>query len=123
MIEAQEIVTINSEDLCGKVGVLFFDGYRLVQISCTKLADHYQVDYAFDKDLKFFAYRLKLPLEKPSLPSITKIYFAALTYENELHDLFGIQIDGIAIDYKGKFYRTEIPAAFSKGPEELRRKA
>jgi ech hydrogenase subunit D len=40
------------------------------------------------------------------LPSISGVYFSAFLYENEIHDLFGISITDIALDYKGKFYQT-----------------
>lgn len=39
------------------------------------------------------------------VPSITGDYPAAFVFENEIHDLFGVQVDGISIDFHGKFYR------------------
>jgi ech hydrogenase subunit D len=44
--------------------------------------------------------------------SITCIYWNAFLYENEIHDLFGIPITNIAIDYRGTLYRTRIPTPF-----------
>ena len=53
----------------------------------------------------------------PRVPSITPIYWCAFAYENELHDLFRIHVEGIAVDYKGKFYKTTVPFPFgARGP-------
>ena len=38
------------------------------------------------------------------IPSITDFFLEAFVFENEIHDLFGVNIEGIAIDFKGKFY-------------------
>ena len=37
----------------------------------------------------------------------------ALLYENEMHDLFGINVKNMAIDYKGTFYRTAVKTPFN----------
>jgi ech hydrogenase subunit D len=57
--------------------------------------------------------RLSLPGEMPHLPSISSIYLCAILYENEIHDLFGVQVAGMAIDFKGKFYKTAIKYPFA----------
>ncbi|MGD9152331.1 MAG: NADH-quinone oxidoreductase subunit C [Gammaproteobacteria bacterium] len=116
--EEQEIVTIGKDDLLGKVQALMDDGCRLVQIGCTKLADHFQIDYSFDKYYEFHNLRVELPLTNPELPSISAICLPAFLYENEIHDLFGINITGISIDFKGKFYRLEKDAPFSSVDEQ-----
>jgi len=104
MFEKQEIITINKESLLEKVQEMREDGYRLVQIGCTPLAE-FQLDYSFDREGKFVDLRFTIPREDPELPSITGIYLCAFTYENELHDLFGINVTDIAVDYGGNFYR------------------
>lgn len=112
MFEKQEIVQIQKDELLARVQALSVEGYRLVQICCTKLENHLQVDYTFDKEYKFLDLRLELPLENPELPSISGIYLPGFLYENELHDLFGITVHNMAIDYAGKFYRKEVDAPF-----------
>ncbi len=113
MIEKQETVEIKPEELQTKVTEAMAKGYRLVAISCTKL-DYFQLDYTFDCNLSFLNCRLKLPLVNPEIKSITDIYWSAFTYENELHDLFGIKITGINIDFGGKFYKIKEVAPFGK---------
>ncbi len=38
------------------------------------------------------------------MPSITDRFLAAFVFENETHDLFGVDVQGIAIDFGGNFY-------------------
>ena len=44
------------------------------------------------------------------------MYWNAFLYENELHDLFGLKIRNIKIDYQGTFYKVAKPAAFAEKP-------
>jgi len=89
------------------------DGARLVQICCTKLPDKLEINYSFDKNFAFTNLRISLPDTSVRIPSITKIYLAAFHYENEIHDLFGVEVEGNVVDYKGNFYRTAIKSAFN----------
>ncbi len=112
MIEEQEMVGIEERDLMQMIATLRSSGYRLVQICATTLADCYELNYSFDKDRQFKNLRFTLrPGE--TVPSISLIYGNAFLYENEIHDLFGIKIEHIAIDYQGSFYSTRIPAPFA----------
>ncbi len=112
MIEQQEMITIEKNNLVEAVAALRATGWRLVQICPTTLADRYEMNYSFDKDRQFRNLRFAL---KPgeAVPSIGLIYGNAFLYENEIHDLFGITIENMSIDYHGTLYRTRIPAPFS----------
>lgn len=112
MFEAQEIISISSDQLLQRVKNLFQNKHRLVQISCTQNQDRYFVDYSFDDDYHFSCLRVEISSQTPVLPSISSIYFAAFLYENELHDLFGIRFEGLVLDYGGKFYRIEAQTPF-----------
>ena len=50
-------------------------------------------------------YRVHEVKPETHVPSVTKYYLSAFPFENEAHDLFGVQIDGIAIDFHGNFYK------------------
>jgi ech hydrogenase subunit D len=96
------------------VAHLFAEGHRLVQISCTTLESGYELNYSFDKDYRFRNLRMTVaPDEK--VPSISVIFPNAFLYENEIHDLFGLVVKDIAIDYGGSLYRTAIKTPFSIG--------
>jgi len=112
MIEEQEMVGIEKRDLVEMVASLRSSGYRLVQICSTTLAERYEMNYSFDKDLKFRNLRFTV-LPGESVPSIGLIYGNAFLYENEIHDLFGITIENMTTDFHGTLYKTRIPAPFS----------
>jgi len=112
MSEPQENTPIGRNDLVGMVAQLYAEGYRLVQIGCTTLPGAYELNYSFDKDYHFKNLRITAaPGEE--IPSISVIYPNAFLYENEIHDLFGVAIKNINIDYRGTLYRTAIKVPFS----------
>lgn len=112
MKEKQEMRPIDKQDLVSQVSRMYDAGWRLVQICATTLADGYQVNYSFDKEFSFVNLRVTLPADQPQLESVSGIYWNAFLYENELHDLFGITVTGMAIDYRGTFYRTSVKVPF-----------
>jgi ech hydrogenase subunit D len=112
MSEPQENTPIGKNDLVGMAAQLFAEGYRLVQIGCTTLPGAYELNYSFDKDYRFKNLRVTAaPGEE--VPSVSVIYPNAFLYENEIHDLFGVVIRNINIDYGGTLYRTAIKVPFS----------
>jgi len=44
------------------------------------------------------------------------MYWNSFIYENEMHDLFGIPVRGMNIDFKGTFIRTAVKYPFSQPP-------
>lgn len=111
MFENQTTVTITKDELIPKVQNLKVEGFRLVQICCTKL-EQLEMNYSFDKDYQFTNLRIELPMDNPELPSISGIYWNAFLYENEVHDLFKIRVTGMVIDYDGNLYRTKVKWPF-----------
>ena len=112
MSEPQEMMVVEKHDLVGFVARLFAEGYRLVQIGCSTLPTAYELNYSFDKDYRFKNLRITVaPGEE--VPSISMIYANAFLYENEIHDLFGVPVTNISIDYGGTLYRTAITTPFS----------
>jgi len=112
MTEPQENTPIGKSELVGMVAQLFAEGYRLVQIGCSTLPGAYELNYSFDKDYRFKNLRFTAaPGEE--VPSISVIYPNAFLYENEIHDLFGVVIKNINIDYRGTLYQTAIKVPFS----------
>ncbi|HUI91601.1 MAG TPA: NADH-quinone oxidoreductase subunit C [Chitinivibrionales bacterium] len=116
-VEQQSLAAIDKSQLVEKAKQMSKEGWRLVQISCTA-KDAYEVTYTFDKDYACSHLRVTLPKDNLDLPSITGAYFAAFTYENELHDLFGINVQGNALDFKGKFYKLSVKTPFAPQPQQ-----
>lgn len=104
--------TVPVDALLDAVRECQLDGCRLVQICCTKL-EQFELTYSFARDGEFKHVRILVPDATAPVPSISVIYSASFAYENEIHDLFGVPFKGLNVDYKGKFYRTTIPAPMS----------
>ena len=112
MIEPQPITTIDRSELPARASAFSSEGRRLVQICCTTGETTLELTYSFDREYAFSNLRVVVPRSDAVVPSITGSYLAAFTYENELQDLFGIKVNGLAINYNGKFYTTAITAPF-----------
>ena len=110
--EEQPITIITIEELPARAARFFNEGYRLVQIGCTRVDGKFEINYSFDKDYRFENLRVELQ-EGGTLPSISSVYFGAFIYENEIHDLYGISVTGMNIDFKGTLYRTTVKYPFS----------
>jgi ech hydrogenase subunit D len=89
------------------------EGYRLVQMTGTAYGDYFEVMMSFDKDYSCTNYRTRVPRDQPELPSLSAIFPAAFTYENELKDIFGLSIPGLTVDYGGNFLRTKVKIPFA----------
>ncbi len=108
----QIYVEIKENELIKKAQDMKENGYRLAQISCTK-TDVWDLIYSFAKDLEFINVRIILTDNGTSIKSISGIYPYAFIYENEIKELFEVNITDIAIDFKGNFYKTSVKAAFN----------
>lgn len=85
-------------------------GWRLAQISATT-KESYDILYSIEKDYDMIHLRLDLA-QGESLDSITGIFPYAYLYENELKDLFGIDILGLSVDFEGNLYQFSTDAPF-----------
>jgi ech hydrogenase subunit D len=116
--QEQSLEIIPLDALLGKVSAMSQQGARLVQIGATRLPEDLELTYSFDLEGQLASYRLQVPAAAARIPSISSIYWCAFLYENEMHDLFNVQVDGMAIDFKGELYRTAIkyPFGSTKAP-------
>lgn len=89
------------------------EGYRLAQL-CPKLErdDSITLIYTFVKESEMINYKVSgIKKGVTEVPSVTELFIAAFVFENEAHDLFGVNIVGNLIDFQGKFY------SFAEGVE------
>jgi ech hydrogenase subunit D len=114
--EESSLVVVDKNAILEKAGAFFKDGYRFVAMTCAA-KENFEITYSFDKEMKLSNLRVILPKTDPVLPSITKAYFAAFTYENELQDLFGIKVTDLALDFKGTFYKLSTKTPFAPQPQ------
>ncbi len=110
-IEEQPTTVITVPHLIGRVEQFRKGGYRLVQMNATQVGDEFEINYSFEKDYRFENLRLIIPAET-EVPSISGMYWGAFVYENEMHDLFGIAVKGMNIDFNGNFIRTKVRYPF-----------
>jgi hypothetical protein len=85
------------------------DGWRAVQILCTACEDGVDILYSYTKDDVMENYIVHGVTKDDVIPSITDAFIGMFVFENESHDLFGVNFDGIAIDFGGKFYDLAMP--------------
>ena len=79
---------------------------RFVQILAVNTDAGVDLVYSFMMDGGTLCnYEVKGVKKTDVVPSITGNFLAAFVFENEIHDLFGVTIEGIAIDFGGKFYQ------------------
>jgi ech hydrogenase subunit D len=122
--EAQTVEEIPLATLLERVQKMRSEGWRLVHAACTRLVADQEVMYCFDRDGQYLdapdsaslhgmhTLRVRLPMLDPELPSISSFYWQAFLYENEMHDLFGITVKGMAVDFHGHLYTTMIPTPY-----------
>ena len=103
--------SISPEELLPRVTELCQQGYRLVQIGATRLPEELELTYTFDREQRLKNLRLHV-IPGGHVPSLTSIYWCAFLYENEMHDLFNLQVDDLAVDFHGEFYHTAVKFAF-----------
>ena len=100
MMTVNEVLT--SENQLEKIGALLHQGYRFVTMTVVDNGEMFDIYYHFDLDYELMTYKLELK-KGDTLPSISGVCFAAVVVENEIQDLFGITITGLAIDYEKHF--------------------
>lgn len=89
------------------------EGYRLAQL-CPKLErdDSITLIYTFVKESEMINYKVSgIKKGVTEVPSVTELFIAAFVFENEAHDLFGVNVVGNLINFQGKFY------SFAEGVE------
>ena len=111
--EAQEIEAIDLSDLLARVGERKMAGDRLVAISCAVVEGENEITYSFeDRVHRFVHLRIVVP-PGATIPSVTPSFWGAFVYENEIHDLYGLTVTGMNVDYNGHFYATKVPYPFA----------
>jgi ech hydrogenase subunit D len=112
MSPVQSFEIISVDGLLSQVRALKDRGWRLVQIGATRLPEQVELTYSFDLESRLVNLRVLVPSQAAIVPSISSVYWAAFLYENEIHDLFNVRIEGMAVDFHGNLYQTKVPFPF-----------
>jgi hypothetical protein len=79
----------------------------------------FEIAWGFVKDGKFETIREQIHAGD-TVPSISEFFGAAFLYENEIRELFGINLTGIRLDLKGQLYKTATKVPFSHAAVKAR---
>lgn len=111
-------VSITLDEVVPTAKRMFHDGWRLITHTVTDLGDDgFDILFHYDKDLEEQDFRLVVP-RGTVIPSMSGVYFAAMLIENENRDLFGLEYEGLVLDFNRTLYLEEagdpITAPFCK---------
>jgi ech hydrogenase subunit D len=106
IISEENTAWIFPDDVITQSRILRDEGFRLVTMSSTDLGESVCVYYHLDKDLQIRNLRVDVPKGK-KIPSISSVYFCAFLVENEIKEQFGVDFDGLPIDFQGMLYLDE----------------
>ena len=101
-----EFTEVPLRDFLTCVQSLKHQGIRFVQMCGETTAAGVDLLYTFydetcDKAINLNIYGVDDSVE---VPSIQGLYFAAFSYENETHDLFGVHFTNMKLDFGGNFF-------------------
>lgn len=81
-------------------------GRRLSQICSAYANEKLELSYSFADDDTNQYHNLRLVIDKDTeVCSITEFYPYAFLYENEMKELFGVNVKMINLDYNNRLYR------------------
>ncbi len=107
VIHPEEIIeTIEVDKLLTKVMELKKNHYRISQACAAYVDEKFELSYSFADDETYQYHTLRVVIDTyAEVPSITEIVPAAVFYENEMKEIFGVKIQMISLDYNNKLYR------------------
>ena len=74
--------------------------------------DVFEIAWGFVKDGTLETVRERI-VAGEQVPSVSEFFGAAFLYENEIRELFGINLTGIGVDLQGQLYKTATRVPFS----------
>jgi NADPH-dependent glutamate synthase beta subunit-like oxidoreductase len=102
-------VLVDKAELIPAVQKMLAEKARLGTASCIDLGDKFEIIYHFEpqespEPLKHIRVRIA---KEDTLPSISNMYLCAALIENEIQELFNVQISGIVLDFQKRFLRSK----------------
>lgn len=98
----ENIKEINKNDIVEEGKKIFGAGAKFVTAVCNDLGDNLEVTYFFSSDRGTKMTGLRYSVGKSEeVQSLSGTSLSTLLIENEMQELFGLKIKGLAIDYGG----------------------
>ena len=120
---------MDKQALLARVGEYHKNGWRLSLINATTVPapdestpGTFELSWAFAKDTDFETIRETVTLAD-EIPSVSEFFGAAFLYENEMRELFGLNVTGLGLDLGGQLYKTSIKIPFSHAAVKARLEA
>jgi ech hydrogenase subunit D len=104
--ELANVTEVTTATLVAQARELAGQKLRFVTASCLDSGEHFEIYYHFEKELTLQHLYLKVKRSEP-VPSISGAVWAAFLVENEMKELFGVNITDIAVDYGGRMMTVE----------------
>jgi hypothetical protein len=104
----QVFIDITDDEVRERIEEYDSGGWRFVNISGNTVAGGVELIYSFSKGLPLENLRFTID-SKTVIPSISDRFPNAFFFENETHDLFGVNFSDISIDFNGEFYTVAVP--------------
>lgn len=106
---------LSAEELLAWASCRKADGWRFIQMCCAANDDAIDAIYTIRKGSLVAMATIPGLVPGDHLPSISGQWPEAFVFENEAHDLYGIEIDGMIIDFHGTFYQLSEPTPMVRG--------
>ena len=116
MEEINTIEPIALEEFLPQVLQMKIGGWRVAQICASAPSEQpgrFELSYSFAREYELRTLRLTVEGDTP-VPSITELYPGAFIQENEVAELFGVNIEHIGQDYRRRLYRIAEEAPFAE---------
>ncbi len=109
----RKIIELELVDLLPAIMKKKVEEWRLGQICSVYKDGKYEISYSFAQEYELE--NIRVTIEKETLlPSISRIYSSAFLYENEMRELFGVNIEYMRVDYHNKLYQINEETPFLK---------
>ena len=106
MINEENTPELTPDRIITQTRILKDEGFRFVTMLSTDLGDSICVLYHLDKDLQLVNLKVEVP-KGTKIPSICSVYASAVLIENEIKEHFGVEFDGLSLDFQGMLYLDE----------------
>jgi NADPH-dependent glutamate synthase beta subunit-like oxidoreductase len=100
-------ILITKDALVAEAQKMMDERARFSTASCVDLGDKFEIIYHFEpREYPEPLKNIRVKISKnDTLPSISNVYLCAALIENEIQELFNVQISGIVLDFQKRFLR------------------
>jgi ech hydrogenase subunit D len=114
MNKPQVFIDIRQDEIVERAAQYCERGWRFANLCASTVEGGVELLYSFSDGWELENLRFTSDLSVP-IASVSGCFPNAFIFENETHDLFGVPISGISVDFKGAFYTTSVPNPMNPG--------